>query len=189
VYLVDEYELNNDETNYFLFSEPALKTLLKRTHWQLSDYICVPDSHFRGQDVDRDDRVFCLLKSSYGRVGEVELLKGWYEPEGSGWRWTQREFSLRLPHCAGKRVTITVELFIAAELTATIGAVILTLSLDGVQLPKAIYREPGAYTLVRRVDRPAESIGILECSLNGALTPDSNDARERGVVIETISAR
>lgn len=38
-YLVEEDELNNDETNFCIFSEKALQRVLKRTGWDVIHYI------------------------------------------------------------------------------------------------------------------------------------------------------
>lgn len=65
-YLVDSYESNNDPTNYWIFSEVALKRLFDRCGWDLLEYKSLGDSH----DSDpassaHDERAFCLLRSRH----------------------------------------------------------------------------------------------------------------------------
>src|SRR5947207_4234200 len=65
-YLADEYELSAaDDSNYWLFSEPGLRRLLKRTNWEIRDYVTVGD--------DTDLRAFCLIRSRWA-LGHLELL-------------------------------------------------------------------------------------------------------------------
>ena len=68
-YLLDELEANNDSTNYWIFSDAGLRRLLKRTGWDICDYMTV------GNTVDSDpfsaegdERVFCLVKSRLAKL-------------------------------------------------------------------------------------------------------------------------
>lgn len=63
-YLVDPYETNNDQTNYWIFTEIGLRRILNRTGWDILDFIRVGDT----QDSDPatnngDERAFCLVRS------------------------------------------------------------------------------------------------------------------------------
>jgi SAM-dependent methyltransferase len=187
-YLLAERELNCDETNYFIFSEPGLRTLFQRTYWDLCDYLAT------GQTVDsdpirpdRDERVFCLLKSRYGRLEDVEILGGWHQPEESGWRWTEREFSARVQwNNLYRPRRLIVELFLSEQLIRHVNPLRLSTSVNGHALTPELYRSVGPQKLVRTLRGPAATEFLLTFSLSGALPPNEHDPRERGIVVSSI---
>jgi hypothetical protein len=190
-YLVDETELNRDESNYFIFSEPGLRLALKRTYWDVLDFLAVGDTR-RSDPVraDRDERAFCFLRSRFDRLAKVELLEGWHAAEGTGWRWTAREFSFRIRGGAGARArtrTVAMELFLPDELFAASAAVVLRGSVNGCELEPAEFRRGGAQMLVRPLPRDAEDM-VVRFRVEPALAADEHDARERGVVVVAITA-
>jgi len=64
-YLVDKKELNNDPTNYWIFSLFGLQRLLSRTGWIIQDEITVgcTDGTSNPSSSDHDERAFMLLRS------------------------------------------------------------------------------------------------------------------------------
>ena len=95
-YLLEADELNADDSNFWIFTEAAFRRMLRRTNWHVRDYMTVGDTVASDPvSLERDERVFCFAESRYG-LAHVELLEGWHEPEGSGWRWTERVFALRV---------------------------------------------------------------------------------------------
>jgi SAM-dependent methyltransferase len=194
-YLLDEYELNNDETNYFIFSDKGLRTLFGRTYWDICNYHStasnMPSDPVR---TDRDERIFCLLRSRYDRLATVTLLEGWHAPEGSGWRWTSRVFEARV-RWGGKSLPrlLTLNIFLPEPLIAFARqqGVPLTLSaeLNGRPLALERYLSPGAQAFTRAL--PASSCRapdlVFRFSLNCALPPDAGDERERGLIVTSLS--
>jgi tRNA (mo5U34)-methyltransferase len=79
-YLVDERELNNDPTNFWIFSHAGLKRLLSRTGWEICSEIYIGNtrerrwsplsSPFESDPVrlDRDERAFLLVRSRHFRA-------------------------------------------------------------------------------------------------------------------------
>jgi tRNA (mo5U34)-methyltransferase len=62
-YLVGPQECNNDDTNFWIFSDHGLKRLIDRTGWNLLSYITVGDTvGSTPADPKRDERAFCLLE-------------------------------------------------------------------------------------------------------------------------------
>ncbi|MCU1261732.1 MAG: hypothetical protein JWO80_4617 [Bryobacterales bacterium] len=89
-YLLGADELNDDDSNFWIFTEASFRQVLKRTNWHIRDYITMGDTVASDPvSLDHDERVFCLAESRYA-LANVALLDGWHEPEGSGWRWTKR---------------------------------------------------------------------------------------------------
>lgn len=63
-YLVDRHEMNDDPTNYWIFSEAGLRRIIDRCGWDLVDFRTVGDTeHSNPVSAERDERAFCLLKS------------------------------------------------------------------------------------------------------------------------------
>ncbi len=65
-YLLDEAEANNDSTNYWIFSDAGLRRILKRTGWEVCDYMTVGNTaNSDPASVEGDERAFCLVKSHF----------------------------------------------------------------------------------------------------------------------------
>ena len=62
-YLLEPRECNNDDTNFWIFSDQGLKRLIDRTGWNLLSYITIGDiTRSTPADPERDERAFCLLE-------------------------------------------------------------------------------------------------------------------------------
>lgn len=65
-YLLDELEANNDSTNYWIFSDAGLRRILKRTGWDICDYMTVGDTENSDPaSAEGDERAFCLARSRH----------------------------------------------------------------------------------------------------------------------------
>lgn len=63
-YLLDDLEANNDSTNYWIFSDAGLRRILKRTGWEVCDYITVGNTaNSDPASAEGDERTFCLARS------------------------------------------------------------------------------------------------------------------------------
>lgn len=63
-YLLGPKECNNDNTNFWIFSDEGLKTLINRTGWSLLSYLSIgATANSTPADPQRDQRAFCLLRS------------------------------------------------------------------------------------------------------------------------------
>lgn len=186
-YLLEERELNDDETNYFIFSEHGLRTLLARTYWDVCDFMTVgPAADSDPIRPDRDERVFCLLKSRYGLVANVEFLGGWHEPEESGWRWTRREFTARVRWQDPRPPRLlTADLFISEQLISR-GAVRLSVSINGKEMTPEVYESCGQKKLVRKLNGIGGQEFLVSFFLSDALPPDDSDRRERGIIMNAL---
>jgi tRNA (mo5U34)-methyltransferase len=187
-YLLGERELNDDETNYFIFSDAGLRTLLNRTYWDIEDYMTTARrSNSDPIRADRDERVFCLVKSRYDRLANVEMLDGWHETEESGWRWTKREFSVRLRWDQTNRArNLVVDLFVAEALLQQCPSLRIAIDANSSPLAPEIYNSVGQFKLIRALPMALGSEVTLHFQLSGAMPPDAGDPRERGVIVNSI---
>ena len=63
-YLLDEFESNNDASNFWIFTNSGLKRLFDRTGWDIVHQDNVGDTtHSNPSDSDKDERSFVLLKN------------------------------------------------------------------------------------------------------------------------------
>jgi SAM-dependent methyltransferase len=163
--------LRGDETNYWIFSEAGLRTLVDRAGWEVCDWLVVGE--------ESDERVFCLLRSRACDPAPVtQLLDGWHVLENGAWRWTMRRFSLAVApggQRLGLKVTVPSNLELPLTLTArAAGAVIATHTLT----------ESGDFECVQVVPDGAEV--PVEFELDRALPPDATDGRERAILVRGV---
>jgi SAM-dependent methyltransferase len=186
-YLLAENELNQDNSNYFIFNEAGLRVMLERAHWQIVDYASLGETRLSDPvRLDRDERAFCLLRSRYNRLANLELLEGWHESEETGWRWTAREFAVRA-RAAVAAPTLEMQVWIAEESFRQLGEITLAASVNGRDLAPAVFSVPGLATFTRKLQGVAPGILEARFRLDKALPPDANDARERGVIVAKIA--
>ena len=185
-YLLDDRESNDDDSNYFVFSETGLRVMLERSYWEIRAFMTTrQDDISEPARLDRDERAFCLLKSRYAKFADVELLEGWYDPEDTGWRWTARVFSARGVWNEPYRPrSVTARVFVAAKLVDRCGKLRLTTCVNGKRLAPQVFESPGAYAVVRPVPDAREF--HLHFELSHALEPDEDDDRELGLIVESI---
>ena len=80
-YLLDADELNADNSNFWIFTETALRRLLQRAHWRVLAWHNA--GNLKASDpntLENDERAFCLIESTWGEIG-VTLVDGWHQPE------------------------------------------------------------------------------------------------------------
>lgn len=188
-YLLDAYELNDDDSNFWILSDPALRRLLKRTGWNVLEYFSIGDTQNSDPvTLQHDERAFCLLQSYYA-LAHLKLLDGWYEPEDTGWRWTKQNFSLVLPadlKRAGE--SIDIRMFLPDAVFSSVGPVTLRTKIDGREMKPVLLDKPGAHRARFPLDRkPIDT--TVEFSLDKALSAEAGDGRELGVIIASVDVR
>jgi len=186
-YLLRENELNQDDSNYFIFSEPALRVLLERSHWDACDFIALGAAGSDPIRPDRDERAFCYARSRYNRLVNLTLLNGWHESEETGWRWTGRVFEVRItaPERPG-RLALKMSLYVAEESIRRLGRLTLNASAGGTPLEPAVYESPGLAAYVRTLPVSVGGEIELRFELDRALEPEPADSRQRGIIVESI---
>lgn len=188
-YLLDADELNDDDTNYWIFSEAGLRRLLKRTRWEICDWhVAGASGESDPNSLDRDQRVWCLIRSRYYSLSNVELLSGWYGPEAAGWRWTGQRFSARLDAGSARPARIELRFFVPQALIERYGPVTLHATADDAPLPSQTYHESARFTYRATLAKaPTGGATVqLDFWLDHALPPSEADERELGVVVAAL---
>jgi tRNA (mo5U34)-methyltransferase len=180
-YLVSPSETNNDATNYWIFSEAGLRRLLDRCGWDVCDW--ATSGTQRGSDpasADRDQRAFCKLRSKLADPWlDADLDGGWHEMENASWRWTERNFAVRLTGCASAAPILRFQ-FTLPEAPRRLRATV-----NGVRLPECEYESAGQHTYTQPIPAPASS-GEPLCvrfELDRAVSARGGDCRELGVQV------
>jgi tRNA (mo5U34)-methyltransferase len=185
-YLLGEDELNRDDTNFWIFSEPALRRLFQRTRWEVVEFFTTGDKVSSDPvSLDHDERAFCLLKSHYGNQ-HLDLLQGWHPVEESGWRWTERQFAARATSRMGvKHSRIAMRVFAPPLVIQKFGSITLRAKIDDVEVQPLVMRAPGIHEFVRTIPNPSEVTSMV-FHLDHALGPDSGYSRELGIIVASL---
>jgi len=182
-YLVGEDELNSDDTNYWIFSEPALRRLLARTRWKVITTMATGDVE-KSDPVSADGRTFCLLESHYG-LRHLELLEGWHHIEEPGWRWTERRFSARPRVLSQPASRVTLRFFISPASIRQLGDISISCTIGGASAGITTLARAGQHTLVWDIPHRSEMPSVT-FEVDKALGAASGLSRELGIVVDTL---
>lgn len=183
-YLLGSHELNQDRSNYWIFSEPALRRLVERAGWQILAFRTFGSSQSDTNSLERDERAFMLLRSAH-QMNNVELLNGWHEHDGHGWRWTAGSFSIAIPLEARRAKKISLEIYIPEIVLQDNGSITLESEIGGIYLEPEIYEREGEFQFVRAL--PAEQTAKpLHFRLSHSIVPGNGDNRELGIIVASI---
>lgn len=186
-YLVDERELNNDESNFWIFSEKALERVLRRSGWDVMHYSAVgPVATADPVTPEGDARAFLLAKSRLAAPPcDFRLLQGWHRMELDSWRWTERRFVLEVDSPAALApATLEFTFQLPPVLFATHPHFTLFARVNGTALPPQTYAAPGQHKYSGSVaSLPAGPITV-EFELDHAVGPTEADRRELGLIVE-----
>lgn len=185
-YLVGEDELNQDATNFWIFSESGLKRLMDRCGWSVQYYLTVGDAAASDPvNASRDARAYVLAESRVAPpVREFHLERGWHELEHDMWRWTARVFALRMqvPE-ARDRAMLHFRFHLPPELLARRAAVTMQARVNGSALPPATFSMPGEHEYSASLPPLEAGIAAIEFELDSGLESTAADRRELGVLV------
>jgi methyltransferase family protein len=155
-YLVDFAELNDDRTNYWIFSATGLRRLATRAGWSVCQFEsagCVEGSDPTSRS--GDERAYCLLRSRVRLSSRIRLLTGWHDMEQGTYRWTERSFGVVLTEVIERGAKLRFRFVITPELAS--GSVTVQATVNGNQLLPLSYSEAGEHTYISAV--PQSVIG------------------------------
>ena len=191
-YLVEETELNDDPTNFWIFSEPALKRLLRRCGWDVRHYTTGGGILADADPVSAhaDVRAYVLAESRLATPAcEFHLEKGWHELEYGIWRWTKRRFGARLDLRAPLAPAILRFLFqLPEQILEQRPVTIMCATVNGARLEPQTFSTPGEHEYSATIPvLPAGPVDI-EFELEGATGIRGGDQRELGVYVNFAGA-
>lgn len=175
-YLLEGGEMNNDDSNHWIFSTAGFRKALKKSKWEVLEYMSMPVSE------TGDQRDFCFVKSVFG-LGNVELLEGWHEYVPAGWRWTEKKFSFRFEPRPSH--TMRIYLFLHQSILSALGPVTMHVRLDGVDAGSMLMQRAGEYVYRIPITERKES-GMVTIELDKATVPGDADQRELGLIVSSV---
>jgi SAM-dependent methyltransferase len=166
--------LRGDETNYWVFTETGLRTLIDRTGWEVCDWLAVRDGDSILWNTQTDERVICLLRSrSFAHEPCTQLADGWHALESRAWRWTERRFSMAVePGMRAVTLKVTVPESLSTPLMLRAGDT------------THVFSRPGDYECLVPL-RVSSAEQVVECEVDHALEPDERDNRQRGIIVRS----
>jgi hypothetical protein len=190
-YLVDEEELNDDNTNFWIFSEPGLKRLVQRSGWSVRHYTTVGANPDSADPVSKagDVRAYLLAESrvaapAYG----FHLERGWHRLEHGGWRWTERRFSVQLTLSAALApATLRFVFRLPERVLAQRPAVTIAAKVNGFRLEPATFSTPGEHEYGGSVPSLSAGAVLVEFEVDRALSPADGEQRELGGILVDFS--
>ena len=174
-YLLSEGEVNQDDTNFWIFSEAGLRRIISRSGWRVVEFRATSNAA-SSDPVSRggDARAYCLIESRVPQApAGIQLLDGWHAIEFGAWRWTERRFSFAIDDPVEGR-TLGLRFYLAPVVLAGRGSV----TLRGGEAPPRTYTTPGEHVY----ECPAASRVHFE--LDTAIGPTNQDSRELGLQVQ-----
>lgn len=195
-YLVDEDELNDDPTNFWIFTEEGLRRILRRTGWDVQHYTSLGKGGARNPgnsdpvSADGDARAYLLAKSRFMRVTRgMELGHGWHNLEFDRQRWTERKFSLVLDLAAAIEPARLRFHFQLHEAVLAEGAPIsIRATVNGITLAPHVFSTAGWHEYTEELESLAPGKVRVEFELDRALGPSGTDLRELGLLVDFAEA-
>jgi tRNA (mo5U34)-methyltransferase len=189
-YLVDDRELNDDPTNFWIFSGEGLKRIVRRSGWNILKYVTLGGSVSTADPVTSqgDVRAFLLAESRFAAPAGLVLDRGWHELEYGASRWTERRFSARLDVAAPLAPATLRFLFHLPEalhqaLVERRPQTRLRASVNGSSLPPAEFSTPGEHEYSATLPSVPAGVAVIEFELDTAVGPTDADQRELGVMV------
>lgn len=178
-YLLDEDELNQDNSNFWIFSWPALERMVKRARWEILASRSIGDTAgSRPTGLEHDERMFFLLKSHHG-LAHLELGDGWWETTPDGWRWTKQRFT-----ASGVGDRFVLDVFVPDELLKD-GPLTLSGRFGEARIEPAIFSHSGNHRVSRQLPL-GDTIRELEFRLDRAVHEAGPAGRELGIVVASL---
>jgi len=190
VYLPDGREIENDATNYWIFSSFALLRLLQRTRWAISGFRsvgCHGDSNPVARDAD--ERMFVLAQSRvFYPALSVRPLSGWYAPEEDRWQWTAKRFGLGVVLPLEVHITKLILDVVIPEPVAACGPVTLSCTFNGQVVGQQSYTEAGQAEFRGELPVSAlhEPVLQLDFDVESAYLPPPGDTRDLGLCVPLL---
>lgn len=189
-YLLESDELNEDNSNFWVFTESCLKRLFRRAGWTVLGTLRVERTGVaRANSATDDARLFTLLASR--RLPAAVLhAEGFHEREAEGWWWTAPRFRVTAPLAPEAARCVQVEGYVA-EASLQGGSNALRCRIGGGRWQRVEMREPGP--AVFRFDwpagpRPAGAVEV-EFEVERQAEPPAGEDRPLGLIVKDVELR
>ena len=139
-----------------------------------------------------DDSSVASILNMADPATERQLISGFFAVEGNSWRWTGPAFVvlLKAPRRVDRTsVELVVRLFIPATQIQKLGAMTLSVDVDGVPLSPETFTKSGEFIFRRILPPSGRFAGVLPVnfSFDKAAPPSAQDERELSAIVTSIS--
>jgi tRNA (mo5U34)-methyltransferase len=184
-YLADGREINNDATNYWIFSAAGLLRILQRTRWAVwgtKRVGCV--SYSDPINDDADERMFVLMQSRVYSPGlQLRRSHGWYRSDEAGWCWTAKKFMIEVVLPLETPLSgFKFQFYLPDTILVDHQRLTLSCSISGQPCGSIVCREPG----LQELEGVLASFALHEPKLVLSFQVESlyaGDGRELGVCV------
>lgn len=188
-YLTYPSELNQDDSNFWIFTPAGLRRLLQRSGWSLLALSLDGSTASRSANGEEfDERAYCLLKTTRS-LRNVETAYGWTEDDGQGWRWTHPRFAawLRPPQLV-RSAQLDLRIFVPEEHFVLTGPITIEATIAGRSLGSQTFSSTGDWSYRAEItDLPADGSSIfVEFAVTPPLQAPPPDRRELGVIVASL---
>lgn len=185
-YLLDRRELNDDPSNFWIFSPAGLRRLVKRAGWRvIGDTFAGCAKHSNPVDPDKDARMFMFLESQrLSAPAEVTLLDGWTGVGEHNWAWTLKNFSFEARLLDRSRPFRFSLGFIATPEILGVAPVNMLCKVNGVQTEEQTFNKPGEQVFEALIPEAIGDATTLrfDFTVTHGFEPGT-DARDLGVIV------
>lgn len=185
-YLVDDNELNADDSNFWIFTEEALKRIVRRAGWDILHYATVgPLAASDPVTPEGDCRAYIVARSRVsGLPRGFRLLEGWHHLENETWRWTARRFTVEIDTAAKSAATLTLNFYIPEPVAEQHPAITLRARVGSQELPPATFSGVGNHSYSARLGAIEAGAARVEFEVDQTIGPSLADPRELGVQVQ-----
>lgn len=154
----------------------------------MSSTACKRSRKQRVETVEDDKTELSSVVSMANTAQAVQLVKGFYDLEQGGWRWTMGKFSVTLKTPAGageKGATLELKTSVPEPVLAKIQATTLSASIGGTSLEPAKLDKPGEFVYTREVPASvlkSEAVTV-DFELDKFLAAGVVEQRELGIIV------
>lgn len=125
---------------------------------------------------------------------ERQLIAGFHELEGDGWRWTTHRFAVVLAVPVGnptQGAVLEVHLYLPDSQIQSLGPITLNADVDDLELPSEKYAKGGGYIYTRTIppDLLKDALCSVVFTLDKAVWARRADERELGAFVSEISSK
>jgi 2-polyprenyl-3-methyl-5-hydroxy-6-metoxy-1,4-benzoquinol methylase len=191
-YLVDDDELNHDPTNFWIFSETAVKRLVRRAGWDIRHYVTMGAAASQSDPVSAkgDVRAYIFAKSRVAvPSSSLHLELGWHELEYNSWRWTDRRFAALLDVVSPLApATLRFRFYLPKEVLEQRPSVTMSAATNGARMQSNTFSTPGEHEYLAVVPSVHAGTVRIEFELDGTIRAPGGDQRELGVLVDFSGA-
>ncbi|MFN7918691.1 MAG: hypothetical protein U0Q16_01255 [Bryobacteraceae bacterium] len=157
----------------------------------MSSTACKRSRKQRVETVEDDKTELSSVVAMSNTAHAVQLVRGFYDLEQGGWRWTMGKFSvtLKTPSGAGEKgATLELKTSVPEAVLSKIQTTTLSASIGGTALEPEKLSKPGEFVYTRNVPASAlksEAVTV-DFELDKFLAAGMVEQRELGIIVTSV---